>query len=467
MTLERLISWRTIRALAWGDRRVEAPLVADLCVLGAYVAVRGWSGGLAEAAWLGAAFVFGIRWPGSALGIAVAIGMFPQHVRVGMTPAVMLIGASAIGFVVDHLLNRPKTMGVPTGARIAMAGAGTLLVATLLALIHALSRFDPALGVTFALRWTELAAGLGLFMLAAWAAATGSRRAVGVVIGAMLAALAVALLDLAAPGALPSIGLGWTTSGGAETDRATGSFVSPNRLGTVAAVAAVVGACLAVMDRRWRALSAASAAISTVVLALTFSRGAVLGLAIAGGAILATRSRRLAAAYAAVLVIAGIVLVPLLIGGRLGASGGSLGALMENDAGRIDAWLAGIRMILADPIFGQGFGAFRVLGEGFGATDGLHTAHNELIDLWAQAGVAAALGFAAIVGGTIAASLTRRRDAWAMAALGAIVVFVVASSFNVQSPFLAVTGPVWAIVAFGIARQVPGTESGTVDLDTR
>jgi hypothetical protein len=40
------------------------------------------------------------------------------------------------------------------------------------------------------------------------------------------------------------------------------------------------------------------------------------------------------------------------------------------------------------------------------------------------------------------------------ASLGAIVVFGVASSFNVQSPFLAVMGPVWIVSSFGIARRV-------------
>jgi hypothetical protein len=41
-----------------------------------------------------------------------------------------------------------------------------------------------------------------------------------------------------------------------------------------------------------------------------------------------------------------------------------------------------------------------------------------------------------------------------MAAFGSIVVFIVASSFNVQSMFLAVVGPVWLFVAYGIARPL-------------
>jgi O-antigen ligase len=225
----------------------------------------------------------------------------------------------------------------------------------------------------------------------------------------------------------------------------------------VAAIVAIVGACrFATCSDRRRWWWAALGVLAGIVLALTFSRGALLGLVAAGAILLATRSRRAAAAYVVAFAIFALVAVPLLIGARLSVSGGSVGALLENDVGRFDAWIAGIRMILAQPIFGHGFGAFRVLGERFGATDGLATAHNEFIGFWAEAGVVAAGGFAAIVIGIAAAALQRRPDPWALAALGALVVFVVASSFNVQGPFLSVTAPFWLVVAFGIAR--PGEE---------
>ena len=109
-------------------------------------------------------------------------------------------------------------------------------------------------------------------------------------------------------------------------------------------------------------------------------------------------------------------------------------------------------MILAEPIFGHGFHSFRPLGESFGATDGLLMAHNEFIGLWAENGVAAIAAYVAVIVGVIACALARRMDLWALVALGTITLFAVAGSFVDTLNFLAVTGPLWLVVAYGIAR---------------
>jgi len=115
-------------------------------------------------------------------------------------------------------------------------------------------------------------------------------------------------------------------------------------------------------------------------------------------------------------------------------------------------------MIVAEPVFGQGFNAFAVLGPRYGATDGLATAHNELIDLWSSSGAGAAAGYLAIVAGAAAAGFPRRTDPWQLAAAAAVVAFFMASSFNVQSPFIAVTAPTWVVVGYGIGRPRSATE---------
>jgi len=416
---------------------IDAPIVLDALALVSYPLIRAANGSFMLSAWF-----------------VAALAVFPQQVRLGMTPSITLIAVSAIGFAIDGALRRRTGPSIGRPLVIVVAGVVALAVATLVATVHSLHRFESDIGVLAALRWTEFFAGLGFFLLTLRAFALGSRRPLVLGLIGISAALAVALSDVLAPNFLPSVGFDWILAH-AESSRATGSFVSPNRLGTVAAIVAIVGACrfAACSDRR-RWLWAALGVLAATVLALSFSRGALLGLAAAGAVLIATRSRRIAAAYVGTLAILALVAVPILVGARLSVSGGSVAALLENDAGRVNAWLAGIRMIAAQPIFGHGFAGFPILGVRFGATDGLQTAHNELIGLWADAGIVAAGGFVAMIAGAGAAALQRRADPWALAALGALVVFVVASSFNVQSPFLAVTAPLWLVVAFGIGRRL-------------
>jgi O-antigen ligase len=430
---------------------LEAPIAIDAAVLVGFVLARSIGGSVAEGLWLVAAMAAAVRWPGSGLGIAIAAALWPHHSRWGMTPAVAVVAASAIGFSLHWVFDRGRQLVVTMPIRVVVAGAVALGAATFLALTHTQRAFGPDLGTAATLRWTEAAAGLGVLVLGLRSAALGSRRPVELALVAVAAAMAVAVVDQIAPGRIQATPFDWMISA-LDSSRATGPFLSPNRLGTVAAVAVVVGACLAWSGRgRGRWLSVAFAGLAAVTLVLSFSRGALLGLAVAGAIVIATRSRRAAVAYVGIATILALVLVPLLVMARLAGSGASLDALFENDVGRLDASLAGIRMIISRPLFGQGFDAFIALGPRYGVPDRLNTAHFELIDLWAQAGVFAAIGYLAIVFGIVRASLDRRGDAWAMAALGTIALFFVASSFNVQSPFLAVMGVVWIVASYGIA----------------
>jgi O-antigen ligase len=265
--------------------------------------------------------------------------------------------------------------------------------------------------------------------------------------------LTVSLVDFFVPDFFASIAMRWLTPG-PDSDRATGPFVSPNILGIVAGIVVIVGAVQALtMGKRWW-LWAAFTALAGVALLASFSRGALLGLVIAGAAVLALRSRRAAAVYLAVLALAAVIAVPIYLGARGATSGGSAAAALANDQGRIDAWLAGIRMIVAEPIFGHGFLSFRQLGESFGATDGLKTSHNEFIGLWAGSGVVALASYVVLIAGVIACALERKSDSWARVAIGALTLFLVAVSFSDALNFLAATGPMWLVVAYGIGRPL-------------
>ena len=217
--------------------------------------------------------------------------------------------------------------------------------------------------------------------------------------------------------------------------------------------------CQALTSDRWRWLWVAVTVLSTIVLIASFSRSALLGIAVAGAAVLVTRSRRLAARYVVAVTVVAVLVVPIFVGARLAGQSGTLEILLGNDQGRFDAWLAGIRMILVEPISGHGFHSFRMLGESYGATDRLRTAHNELIGLWAESGIVALLALLVTPGGIVATAVERRGDPWAMASIAVLTLFLVATSFNIQSKQLAVMGPVWLAIAYGIARPLSQPQS--------
>jgi O-antigen ligase len=442
----------SLRRLAGTASGINAPIAADVLVLIGYVLCRSTDARLPLSAWFVIALLVAVRWPASGLGIAVAVAVFPQELRAGLAPSVSLVAASGLGFALEHIarMRCPGQMSRPTG--IVVAGVVGLFVATFLSMIHSLRALGPSFAVSATLRWTELAAGLAVLLLASRALALGSRRAFVLGMSGVVVALVIAVLDSVAPDLLRSSALSWALSP-TETARATGPFASPNRLGTVAAAVAVAGACGLLVSSAARRWWSGLAALGTIALALSFSRGALLGFGAAVALILFVRRDRVPRTLARGLAVAAVISLPLLVMARLFVSGGTLGGILENDVGRLEAWLAGLRMIAAQPLFGHGFGAFAVRGAAYGATDGLATAHNEFIDLWAQAGILAAAAFLAIVGGVVIGALRRRDEALGLAALGAVVVFAVASSFNVQSPFLAVTGPVWLVAAFGIASR--------------
>jgi len=439
----------------WGSpTRIDSPLVLDLALLVLFAIVRGANNDVLLGAWLVVAGLVAIRWPGSGLGLAAAICILPQPTRIGLLPSFTIVAAAAIGIAIDAAAN-----GVGPARRrwiaAALVGVVMIVAATAVGLVRTLVRVNPEPAVEATRRWLELGSGLVFLVLLIRAFGIGSRRPLVLGLIGITVGLAVAVIDYVAPDLLPSLRGRWLVFG-TDQSRATGPFASPNRLGTVAAVAVIVGGLEARAGGRWRWAWAAFGTLGLAALTLSYSRGALLGLLVAGGAILALRSRRAALIYAGVAIVAAVIAVPILVGARLAGSGGTLDILLSNDLGRFDAWLAGLRMIVAEPLFGHGYHSFATAGAAFGATDELATAHNEAIGLWAENGIVAFAGYVLLVVGCALAALERRGDAWAVAALGALIVFFVASSFNIQLMFLAVAGPVWLVVAYGIARPAAG-----------
>jgi O-antigen ligase len=436
-----------------GSTRIDAPILLDIAALVAFPIVRTLGDNSLIGVWAVAVLILAIRWPASGLGLAAALAVSPQLGGIRVPPSVALIAAASIGFALNIVLDAEPEGPMRRRLAIVIGGVITLGAATMVALFRSIRRFGPEASEIAARRWLEFGVGFLLLVLLLWAFSKDSKRPLILGLIGISVAIALSLVDWLAPTFLPSIGVNWL-SAGPESNRAVGAFISPNRLGAVAGIMVIVGALQTLISNRWRWLWAALTALAAVALLASFSRGALLGLAIAVGVLFAIRSRRVAAAYFVAVVIIAIVAVPLYVGARVAGSGGTLEILLENDRGRIDAWLAGFRMILEEPIFGHGFHSFRVLGERYGATDGLLTAHNEFIGLWAENGVVAIAAYVAIIAGVIACAIARRTDPWAIIAIGAITLFAVAGMFVDTLNYLGVTGVLWLVVAYGIARPL-------------
>ena len=171
---------------------------------------------------------------------------------------------------------------------VVVAGVIALGAATMVALFRTIRRFGPEVSEIAARRWLEFAVGFLLLVLLLWAFSKGSKRPLVLGLIGISVAIALSLVEWVFPAFLPSIGMNWL-SPGSESTRAVGPFVTPNRLGTVAGIMVIVGACQALLSDRWRGLWAALTVLSGVALVASFSRGPLLGLVVAVAAIVATR----------------------------------------------------------------------------------------------------------------------------------------------------------------------------------
>ncbi len=431
---------------------VEAPLVVDgLLVIGWAVARL-----FESSQWLMAVVVVGsivaLRWPATGAALAGLAFIFPLQLG-SVQAGAPLIATAGIGCLIVAARQSTR-LGVPAAVVFAAAIAAT----TGLALLRLMAGPLHEIAAEASVRWAGLTLGLISLPIHLFLIRQGSRHALAILVAASAVAIGIGLIDGLWPRSLDKTVLGPLLSK-VPFDRATGPFPSPNRLGTVAAVAAVCAAVLA-RDRRgwWAYVLWLGAALATMTVLASFSRGALLGLAVAAVVVVARHSLRLAVVAAVLGAVAIFVVTPAFMDARLGSAPTSSGLPAEqaaNDAGRIEAWLAGLRMGAAQPITGQGFGAFAVVGPRYGGPANLETAHNELIALFGDAGLPAAISFSGLIAACVWAF--RRRSVANDLGLAAILVFVTASSFNVQSVFPQVTTLVWALVGASLALASNGS----------
>jgi O-antigen ligase len=435
----------------WDSRfsAIQGPLALDVAVVGLWLVGRlSGAPGVVTAAIVVAA-VSGLQWPATAAALACLVLLFPddgRHVAGGL----ILVLAAGIGQLVWSM-RRERPLGVDA----IVVAAALLLAATAIALFATLGGAAPADAVRSSVRWIGLASGLLLLPIQLFLIRQDALRPALILGGGVVVALGLALLAQLAPSVAAQTPLAQLLSS-VQSDRATGPFDSPNRLGSVAGMTliAALGLTLTTADRVRRTILACVIVIAAAALLLSFSRGAMLGVGVAVSLILALRSPRLGLAVGALLLAAGLAVGPFIISARLGFDTGSRpGQLAADDDERLAAWRAGIEMFATAPLTGHGYGSFAWIATEGGATGSLQTAHNEVIGLLAETGLPGAAAFVAIF--AIVLVRTLRMGGRAVIALGAATVFAVATMFNVQSIYPQVTVVLWTSVAYGLVAMRP------------
>lgn len=223
-------------------------------------------------------------------------------------------------------------------------------------------------------------------------------------------------------------------------------------------------------------------------MAATQSRGGFMGVSLALAVMFHDRGSlkmRLAALPVGLLVI---VLLVLLSGAGDRESGAvGSGEIDESAQGRLDAWIAGGRMLMRHPVLGVGFGSFALNYESYCLNPviwGQHETHNSYIKVAAETGLAGFIPFMALVVFTLREAHRLRKYAQSepnviaraamRAALPTACGFVLIAFFLSQSwswYFYVMFGQVAAMGvlrtnAVGVRNAMPGASQSLVQRST-
>ena len=151
-------------------------------------------------------------------------------------------------------------------------------------------------------------------------------------------------------------------------------------------------------DRRERWVAAALAALGTICVVLSFSRGGYLALGAVVVALALSHRRRLIILGTGVVVAAGLMIVPSIrhrVLTELDFTNGS-----NTLVGRFHLWSVALQMLRDHPIFGAGLSGFAtVIGPYWNPTnaDRFTYPHNIVLNSWTETGVLGVIAFAWIL----------------------------------------------------------------------
>ena len=234
-----------------------------------------------------------------------------------------------------------------------------------------------------------------------------------------------------------------------------GTVPSPNALSAQLIVPTAVALAAAILARDLRVKAAGLLAAIPLAIAhyLTFSRSPLLG-GYVFAVIVAWRIRRwLGVAVLAAGIVGAAVFLPAYLQVRSqsalegAVTPGSI--LVASDEFRFRAWGAAISMWTEAPLTGQGYLAYKELGESFGDPV-LGSPHNEWLRLFAEEGIVVGLiGLMFIL--AVARSMARISGWLGTGLLGGWAAFVVAATFNNPFLFVRVTTIAFAMIGVGLA----------------
>ncbi len=419
-------------------------------------------------AWNVAAWAIALVSPTSGLVILVATGPFYEPVTLTRALGLrhVLVGVLGLSVAIRLLFGGWRRMTWTAPVRLGI-GVG---VVTALGVLNTWRLFPADWAGHATGTWLATVGGaMILLLVGVWVAVSGARRFVVAAVVASSIAVGLSLVELFAPGSISKGPLAWIGYWKDFAPRLGGAIASPNGMAALAVMPVCVLAAVAALGRgrALRIAAAAGAALLLVAMYVTYSRAALLslfGLAV----VVAWRwHRRLGQVVLVAGLVAGIVLLPryLQVRGEVGSIGaiepGSI--LVASDIERFTAWGAAISMFEGQPLTGQGFLAYKQLGDAYGDPV-LSSPHNEWLRLFAEeGGIAGAIGlcFAA----TTLSWLIHARAAIAAGILAGTAGYLTMATFN--NPFLftqvsAIVFPSigWALVAAVRARDPGRTLDG-------
>jgi O-antigen ligase len=328
-----------------------------------------------------------------------------------------------------------------------------------LGLIQTELRWGRAFAELAAGAWfTGLATMLLVFVATVWVARDGDRRPLAVALVATTIASLISLVDFWGDAAMRDGALGWLVVGQFIPSRLTGVIRSPTSTAALIMLPLMVAIAAAALARIWRIRLVAAALAAPLLLAayLTYNRAVFIALYALAVVIGWRIGRRLGVVLLVGGLIAGVALVPWYLSIRGQAVGTTLAPgqiLIASDQQRLGAWAAAGRMFLDQPLFGQGYRAYRQLSVQFGDPI-LNAPHNEWLRLFAEQGVIVGLIGLAFALSTVV-RLARGAGWLAAGLLGAFVSLCIAASFNNVFLFNQVTMPAMIMAGTGVALSRP------------
>jgi O-antigen ligase len=298
-----------------------------------------------------------------------------------------------------------------------------------------------------------------VFIATVWVARGGELRPLIAAIAATTAAGLISLVDFGGDASIRDSAFGWLVVGQFNPDRLTGVIRSPTSTAALVMIPLTVFIAAAVLARDIRLrIGAAVLAVPLLLAAyLTYNRAVFLGLYVLT-VLVGWRIRRgLGIALLVTGVAAGALILPAYLSLR-GAAVGSVGQpipgqlLIASDQQRLTAWSAAGRMFLDQPIFGQGYRAYRQLSVAFGDPT-LNAPHNEWLRFFAEGGLFVGLLGAGFALATIV-SLARRPGWLETGILASFTAFCLAAAFNNPFLFNQVTIPAFILAGSGVALAI-------------